>query len=223
MASIRLTEVRAGIRVACERSGRDPASVVLVAVSKTADDAGIMAAYREGQRDFGENRAGELAERAPRLPADIRWHFIGRLQGNKVRRVRPVTHLLHSLDRPELVSYWAKGAGAPPPVLVEVNIAGEAQKAGVEPEEAADLVGEASAMGLDVRGLMTMAPLVDDPEEVRPVFRELAELRAGLARRWAALTELSMGMTDDFEVAVEEGATILRIGRAIFGPFAEGR
>lgn len=223
MASVRLTEVRAGIRTACARAERDPSTIVLVAVSKAADDAEVMAAYREGQRDFGENRAGELAERAPRLPPDIRWHFIGRLQGNKVRRVRPVTHLLHSLDRPELVSYWAKGSGAPPPVLVEVNVAGEAQKAGVEPEEAADLIGEAMAMGIDVRGLMTMAPLVGDPEEVRHVFRELAELRTGLARRWPALTELSMGMTDDYGVAVEEGATILRVGRAIFGPFAEGR
>jgi pyridoxal phosphate enzyme (YggS family) len=223
MAAVRVTEVRARIARAATRVGRDPSRIVLVAVSKTAEDEGVLEAYREGQRDFGENRAAGLAERALRLPPDIRWHFVGRLQGNKVRRVRPVTHLLHSLDRPELVSYWAKGAGTPPPVLVEVNVAGEHQKAGVAPEDAADLVEEAAAIGLDVRGLMTMAPLVADPEEVRPVFRELAELRSRLAARWPGLRELSMGMTDDFEVAVEEGATILRVGRAIFGPFPEGQ
>jgi uncharacterized pyridoxal phosphate-containing UPF0001 family protein len=108
-------------------------------------------------------------------------------------------------------------------VLVEVNVAGEQQKAGVAPGDAAGLVAEAVAIGLDVRGLMTMAPLVADPEEVRPVFRELAGLRSRLAARWPGLRELSMGMTDDFEVAVEEGATILRVGRAIFGPFPEGQ
>jgi len=223
MAAVRLSGVRSRIREAAERAGRDPRGILLVAVSKTAIDDDVLAAYREGHRDFGENRAGELAERAVRLPSDIRWHFIGRLQGNKVRRVRPVTHLLHSLDRPDLVSYWAKGSGTPPPVLVEVSVAGEHQKAGVAPGEAAGLVGEAVAMGLDVRGLMTMAPLVEDPEEVRPVFRELARLRDRLAERWPGVRELSMGMTDDYEVAVEEGATILRVGRAIFGPFPEGR
>jgi pyridoxal phosphate enzyme (YggS family) len=223
MAAVRLGEVQARIAAAAARVGRDPTDIVLVAVSKTADDEAVLAAYRHGHRDFGENRASELAERAVRLPRDIRWHFIGRLQGNKVRRVRPVAHLLHSLDRTDLVSYWAKGSGAPPPVLVEVNVAGEYQKAGVEPDEAADLVGDALDMGLDVRGLMTMAPQVDDAQEVRPVFRALAGLRARIALRWPSVRELSMGMTDDYEVAVEEGATILRVGRAIFGPFPEGR
>ncbi len=218
----RLDEVWDRIGAACARVGRDPADVTLVAVSKTATDAQVLACHEAGHRDFGENRAAELAERAPRLPSDIRWHFIGRLQGNKVRRVRPVTHMLHSLDRPDLVTYWAKGPGLPPPVLVQVNAAGEDQKAGVAPDETAALVERAASLGLRVSGLMTMAPLVDDPEAVRPVFRTLARLRDTIAERHPMVTELSMGMTDDFEVAVEEGATILRVGRAIFGPFPEG-
>jgi pyridoxal phosphate enzyme (YggS family) len=223
MDPVRLTEVRERIAAAARRAGRDPSEITLVAVSKTADDAAVLDAYRAGQRDFGENRAGELAERAPRLPSDIRWHFIGRLQRNKARRVRPVTHLLHSLDRPRLVDAWAKGAGSPPPALVQVNVAGEEQKAGVTVDEAADLVDAATRMGIEVRGLMTMPPVVDDPETARPWFEALADLGARLRRDRPHLTELSMGMTDDFEVAVESGATLLRIGRAIFGPFPERR
>jgi pyridoxal phosphate enzyme (YggS family) len=219
MGALRLEAVRARVAAAAARVGRDPAGITLVAVSKTATDDQVLDAYRSGHRDFGENRAGDLVERAARLPDDIRWHFVGRLQGNKVRRVRPVAHLLHSLDRADLAGYWVKGPGMPPPVLVQVNVAGEAQKAGVEPEEAADLVDEAAGLGLDVRGLMTMPPVVADPEEARPYFRDLAALRDRLALHRPGLVELSMGMTDDFEVAVEEGATLLRVGRAIFGPF----
>lgn len=216
-------EVRDRIAAAAARAGRDPEGITLVAVSKTADDDAVLEAYRAGHRDFGENRVGELAERAPRLPSDIRWHFVGRLQTNKVRRVRPVTHLLHSLDRPRLIAPWAKGTGAPPPVLVQVNVAGEEQKAGVTVGEAAGLVDQALAMGIEVRGLMTMPPRVEDPEDARAWFEALAELRAGIARDRPGVDELSMGMTDDYEVAVEAGATLLRIGRAIFGPFPERR
>lgn len=223
MAAHRLSEVRARIAAAAEGAGRDPGRITLVAVSKTATDEQVLAAAAAGQRDFGENRAAELAERAARLPDDLRWHFVGRLQGNKVRRVRPVTHLLHSLDRADLVGYWAKGPGRPPPALVEVNVSGEAQKAGVGPDEAPALVETALAMGIEVRGLMTMAPLGDDPEEARPWFRRLAGLRDRIAAEHPGVAELSMGMTDDYEVAVQEGATILRVGRAIFGPFPEGR
>lgn len=222
MGALGLTAVRDRIATACRRAGRDPAGVQLVAVSKAASDGDILDAYADGHRDFGENRAGDLAERAGRLPGDIRWHFVGRLQGNKVRRVRPATTLLHSLDRLELVGYWVKGPGLPPPALVQVNVAGEGQKAGIDPADAEELVDEALAAGIPVEGLMTMAPLVDDPEEARPVFRALADLRDDLVRRHPTVRHLSMGMTDDFEVAVEEGATILRVGRAIFGPFPEG-
>ncbi len=144
--------------------------------------------------------------------------MVGRLQGNKVAVARPHTHLLHSLDREKLAGYWARGELPAPPVLLQVNAGGEDQKAGVAPGEAAGLMRRAVDKGLDVVGLMTMAPLVDDPELVRPVFRSLRELRDRLAVRWPQLRHLSMGMTDDYPVAVEEGATILRVGRAIFLP-----
>jgi PLP dependent protein len=212
-----LTRVRERVAAAAERSGRDPHDIVIVGVSKYAHDDAVRSAYEAGLRDFAENRAAELADRSGLLPGDARWHFVGRLQTNKVRLVRPVAHLLHSLDRPGLCAAWVKGPGAPPPVLVQVNVSGEPQKAGVAPEGAAALVETAASMGIPVVGLMTMAPLHPDPEASRPVFAELAVLRDRLRRHHAGVVELSMGMTDDFEVAVEEGATILRVGRAIFG------
>jgi hypothetical protein len=217
MAGLRLDEVRARMAAAAARAGRDAADVALVAVSKGAGADLMRAAYAAGQRDFAENRAGALAERWGELPGDARWHFIGRLQGNKVRLVRPVACLLHSLDRADLAGYWAKGPGLAPPVLVQVNVAGEPGKAGVPPAEAEALVAAAAGLGLEVRGLMTIPPVGASPEEARPWFRALAGLRRALQPRWPGLGELSMGMSDDFEVAVEEGATLLRVGRAIFG------
>jgi len=221
MVAGRLTEVRERVAAAAARVGRPPEGVRLVAVSKTALPVALRAAYDAGQRDFGENRASRLLEVVALLPGDARWHFLGRLQGNKVARVRPVTHLLHSLDRPDLAGYWVKGPGLPPPVLIQVNVAGEAAKGGGRPGEAESLVEVAAGLGIEVRGLMAIPPLPSVPEDSRPHFRELAGLRSRLAGRWPGTTELSMGMTEDFEVAVEEGATLLRIGRAIFGPFPE--
>lgn len=223
MAPHRLNEVRERIASAAARAGRSSAEITLVAVSKTADPGGLLAVYRAGQRDFGENRAAALVERSAALPGDVRWHFLGRLQGNKVPRVRPVAHLLHSLDRVELAGYWVKGPGLPPPVLVQVNVAGEAAKGGVPPAEVASLVEAATGLGIEIRGLMTIPPVPRQAEDSRVHFRALARLRDRLATRWQGLTELSMGMTEDFEVAVEEGATLLRVGRAIFGPFPESR
>jgi pyridoxal phosphate enzyme (YggS family) len=222
MASIRLSEIRERIAAAADRAGREPDDVRLVVVTKSATPEQVSEAYRQGHRDFGENRAAELVAAAAGVPEDARWHFIGRLQGNKVPRVRGITSLLHSLDRPALIRYWLKGPGAPPPVLVQVNVGDEPQKGGVAPEEARALVAEAVESGLDVRGLMAIPPPVVRPEEARPWFRGLADLAAGLRADYPHLTELSMGMTDDFEVAVAEGATILRVGRAIFGPFDDG-
>ena len=221
MAAVRLNEVAERIAAAAARVGRSPDEITLVAVSKTAGTAALQEAYRAGHRDFGENRAARLVEGAAALPPDCRWHFIGRLQGNKVARVRPVACLLHSLDRPDLAGYWVKGPGLPPPVLVQVNVAGEEAKGGVRPPEAESLVAAATGLGIEVRGLMTIPPLPQRPEDSRRHFRTLAALRERLAGRWPGLTELSMGMTEDFEVAVEEGATLLRVGRAIFGPFPE--
>jgi pyridoxal phosphate enzyme (YggS family) len=221
MVAHRLNEVTERIAAAAARAGRSPAEITLVAVSKTAGPADLLAAYRTGHRDFGENRAAHLVERAAVLPGDARWHFLGRLQGNKVARVRPVTHLLHSLDRADLAGYWVKGPGRPPPVLLQVNLAAEPAKGGVPPHEAESLLAAATGLGIEVRGLMTIPPWPERAEDSRLLFRALAALRLGLAPRWPGLTELSMGMTEDFEVAVEEGATLLRVGRAIFGPFPE--
>ncbi len=217
MVAARLRELRDRIAAAAARAGRDPGDVTLVAVGKAHPPELLAAAYEAGHRVFGENRAQELAAKAAALPADVEWHFIGPLQRNKVRLVRPVVALLESMDRPALAEAWAKGGGAPP-VLVEVNVAGETQKAGVAPAGAGGLVDRLSELGVEVRGLMAIPPLAPDPEASRPHFRALAELAARLRTGRPGLVELSMGMTDDYEVAVEEGATIVRVGRAIFGP-----
>ncbi|MBU1227582.1 MAG: YggS family pyridoxal phosphate-dependent enzyme [Actinobacteria bacterium] len=217
-----LTEIRERMMAAAGRAGRDPAAIRLVAVTKTATPEAIVAAYRGGQRDFGENRADRLAAGAALLP-DARWHMIGRLQGNKVRVVRKATALLHSLDRPELVEYWAAGDAVPPPVLIQVNVGEDPKKAGVAVGAAGRLADLAVDRGLEVRGLMTIPPLTPDPEDARVHFRALAGLRDRLREAHPTLVDLSMGMTDDFEVAIEEGATLLRVGRAIFGEFEENR
>jgi hypothetical protein len=203
---------------AAGRVGREPSSITLVAVSKSKSVPDIESVYELGHRDFGENRAQEMSEKAVRLPSDIRWHFVGALQSNKVRQVRPITHLLHSMDRESLAAAWAKGSGFPPPVLLEVNTGREAQKAGVMAEDASAMLDRLQAIGLEVRGLMAIPPVVDEAERQRPHFAALRDLRDRLARSHPQIVELSMGMTDDFEVAVEEGATLIRVGRAIFGP-----
>jgi len=202
---------------AAERVGRDPSSITLVAVSKAKSVADIEAIYGLGHRDFGENRAQEMAEKAARLPDDIRWHFVGGLQTNKARLIRPITHLLHSMDRPSLAGAWAKGSGLPPPVLLQVNTGHELQKSGVAPDDARSTLSEVLSLGLDVRGLMAIPPLSEDPEAQRPHFAMLRKLRSELAAEHPGIIELSMGMTDDFEIAIEEGSSIIRVGRAIFG------
>jgi hypothetical protein len=202
---------------AARLAGRDPSSITVVAVSKSKPVSAIEGLYELGHRDFGENRAQEMSEKAGQLPADIRWHFVGALQSNKARLVRPITYLLHSMDRESLATAWIKGNGLPPPVLVEVNTGREPQKSGVLPEDAVILIDRLTALGLVVRGLMAIPPMADDPEQQRPHFEALRRLRDGMASDHPGLVELSMGMTDDFEVAVEEGASMIRVGRAIFG------
>jgi hypothetical protein len=202
---------------AAARASREPSDITVVAVSKGRTVAEIEALHSEGHRDFGENRAGEMAEKAVQLPEDIRWHFVGSLQSNKVRAIRGSTHLLHSLDRRSLAKAWVKGIGQPPPVLIQVNIGGEEQKGGVEPERASELIGQTIDLGLDPQGLMAIPPLGTIPEDSRRFFVALRELRARLATDAHSLGQLSMGMTNDFEVAIEEGASIIRVGRAIFG------
>lgn len=209
--------IRERIAAAATRAGRDPDDVTLVAATKTVGPERITQAVAAGVVDLGENRAQELVAKAPVLAADIgapdvRWHFLGHLQRNKVRALAGLVHLWQSVDRVSLGTEIARRApGAS--VLVEVNLGGEAAKSGVEPAGLGRLVDELTALELDVRGLMAIPPQSDEP---RRRFAELAALAADLG-----LDELSMGMSQDFEAAIEEGATIVRVGRAIFG--AEAR
>lgn len=219
-----LSSVRARIAAACALAGRDPAAVTLVAVSKTVPPERVRAAYDLGVRDFGENRVEEGVPKQSELPADIRWHMIGHVQSRKARDAAGRFCLVHSVDSLKLAQRLAReaaAAGRELPVLLEVNVAGEEAKYGYTPGAPFfDEVTQILALpALRVRGLMTMAPIVADPEQARPVFAGLRALRDELAGRfpYADWHDLSMGMTDDFEVAVEEGATIVRVGRAIFG------
>ncbi|MEA2057479.1 MAG: YggS family pyridoxal phosphate-dependent enzyme [Actinomycetota bacterium] len=222
MVARQLEEVRARIARAATRAGRDPADVTLLAVSKGRDDDEVLAAYRAGQRDFGENRAAGLTERLRSdLPGDIRWHFVGTLQRRKVGIVAPVVVLLHSLDRLALARSWSTQEVASP-VLLQVNVAREPQKHGFDPDELLDSVDRVSALGISVEGLMTIPPRPEQPEDSRGWFEMLAALGERLQERHPAAVQLSMGMTDDLEVAVEAGATIVRVGRAIFEPAPAG-
>ena len=199
------------------RAGRRPEDITLVVISKGRDLRRISELYDQGVRDFGENRAQELAAKAIELPDDIRWHYVGPLQTNKVRMVRPVAHLLHSMDRIKLARMWTKNTDSPVPALAQVNIGSEPQKHGISPRSVEETVARLAEEGVELRGLMAMAPLVPNPELARPFFRRLRELSEKLRERYPAIRELSMGMTDDYEVAIEEGATIVRVGRAVFG------
>ncbi len=208
--------VRNRIARACERAGRDAASVTLVAVSKGQPVEAVRAAAEAGIRQFGENRIQEALpkiEEATASGVEATWHLVGHLQSNKAKAAAGAFAVIHSVDSARLLARLDAAAPAPRDVLLQVNVAAEAQKQGVAPDEVGALIEAArAASGLRLRGLMTIAPIAADPEDVRPVFRELR----ALAERFA-LPDLSMGMTDDFEVAIEEGATLVRVGRAIFG------
>lgn len=218
-----LNAVRASIAAACERSGRPRESVTLIAVTKYAELDWMRALYDQGIRDFGESRPQQLAERRPLFPGDVRWHLIGHLQRNKARKVLPLAHRIHSVDTVRLldaVDRLGEELSLRPDVLLEVNVSGESAKDGFSP---AALLAQWNAVAgfthLRLRGLMTMAPLTDDPEHARPVFRRLRELRDELqagAPPHVHLNELSMGMSGDFEVAIEEGATMVRVGSRLF-------
>jgi pyridoxal phosphate enzyme (YggS family) len=207
----RVAEVRERIAAAARRAGREPDDVMLIAVTKTVEPERVRALVECGIRDVGENRAQEMVSKVVAL-ADLApsWHFVGRLQSNKVRAIAPLAARIHSVDRPSLIGPLRDHAPHTP-LLVQVNVAGEAQKGGCAPEDAGALVDALRERGLRrVDGLMTVPPEGDDP---RPVFDALRELAATLG-----LAHLSMGMTDDFEVAVEHGATMVRVGRALVGP-----
>ena len=217
-----LERVRERIARAAAEAGRNPGEVKLIAVSKGRSVGLIMEAARAGQTVFGENRAQELRDKLELVDRELEWHFIGHLQRNKVNMVVGKAVLIHSLDSERLaeaVDGRARDLGISQEVLLQVNVSREESKHGMEETEVSGLLDKTLTLpGLKVRGLMTIAPLLDDREEARPYFRGLRELRDGLAEKYplADLGVLSMGMTQDFEVAVEEGANMVRIGTAIF-------
>lgn len=208
----RVAEVERRIAAAAARSGRSKESVHLVAVGKTYPLSDLLLAYAAGVRAFGENRVQEAEEKFPRLPSDAARHLIGPIQSNKVNRAVKIATVVETVDSPDLARRLDRAAaeeGKRVAVLVQVRLGGEATKSGVEPEEAAALVASVKALpALDLEGLMTIPP----PGDTRPHFAALRRLGESLSLR-----ELSMGMSDDFEAAIEEGATIVRVGSAIFG------
>ena len=221
----RLSEVRARIDAAARGAGRDPASVRLVAVSKTFPIEAVRDAYASGQRDFGENRVQEALEKIERSSdLDIRWHLLGHLQTNKAKKAAAAFAMIQAVDSVDLLRKLdaaAAESGRTPELLIEIDLAGEATKFGARPEEAPAIFEAASTCrAARVVGLMLIPPIPDTPEDARPGFRRLRELRDGWVAAGtppAMLRELSMGMSGDFEVAIQEGATIVRIGTAIFG------
>ncbi len=216
MAAGGLTRARRRVAAAAARVGRDPREVTVVVVTKNRSHDEILAVYDEGQRVFAENRADALTYRIEGgLPDDVTWHFVGSLQRRKVKVVAPLVGLLHSMDRAHLEAAWAKQSD-PPPVLLQVNLAEEPQKHGYRGDEIIAAAERLAALGVEVRGLMIIPPIPSVPEDSRRWFLGLAELGAELQTRYPAATELSMGMSDDFEVAVECGATMIRLGRTIF-------
>jgi len=225
MISDRLSQIRARMAAAAGTAGRDPSSVRLVAVSKTFPVEAVREAYAAGQREFGENRVQDgLQKIGETTDLTIRWHLLGHLQTNKARKAGPAFAMVQSVDSVELIQKLdaaAAEAGRAPELLIQVDLAGEATKFGAPPAEIPRLFEAAGACrAASVVGLMTLPPVPDTPEDARPFFRRLRELRdewlaAGVPE--SMLRELSMGMSGDFEVAIEEGATIVRVGTAIFG------
>ncbi len=219
-----LNTVETKIAAACARAGRERTDVTLIAVSKTKPVEMLTEAYDTGVRDFGENKVQEMCDKIPKLPADIRWHMIGHLQRNKVKYIIDQAALIHSVDTYRLaeeINIQAKKRGIVVPILVEVNIAGERSKFGASTEDAMLLVEEIAALeNLRIKGLMTIAPYVVDAEENRPYFRKIKQLSVDITNKNidnVSMEVLSMGMTGDYEVAIEEGATMVRVGTGIFG------
>ncbi len=219
-----LQAVEEKICKACEKSGRDREEVKLISVSKTKPISMLQEAYDLGVRTFGENKVQELTEKAEALPDDIHWHMIGHLQRNKVKSIIDKAELIHSVDSlrlAETIDREAEKKGLISQVLLEVNVAREETKFGLLPEEVDEFVENIAQFShIQVQGLMTIAPFVENPEDNRAVFRGLRKLSVDIAKKNidnVSMKELSMGMTNDYQIAVEEGATMVRVGTGIFG------
>lgn len=218
----RLAQIQARIEAACQKAGRDPSSVTLIAVSKTHPPESIDAMARLGVRDFGENKVQEAKAKVPLCSNSLRWHGIGHLQTNKARDAVALFSVIHSVDSLRLAQELQKHAENQSKriaILLEVNVSGEGTKFGLKPEEVKGAAREINGLShLELRGLMTMAPYSDEAENARPFFRRLAQVRQDLESAiGVVIPDLSMGMSGDFEVAIEEGATLVRIGTALFG------
>ena len=219
-----LSNVEERVAAACKRAGRAREEVTLIAVSKTKPVEDLQVIYNAGIRDFGENKVQELTGKIPEMPSDIEWHLIGHLQRNKVKYIVDKVKLIHSVDSYRLaeeINIQAKKKGIIVPILIEVNAANEATKFGVKLEETLQLCEEIAQLeNVHIEGLMTIAPNVVVPEENRPIFNKIKDLSVDIAAKNLDNVDmriLSMGMTNDFEVAIEEGATHVRVGTAIFG------
>ena len=224
MVKENLQEVEKKIEEACRRAGRDRSEVTLIAVSKTKPVSMLQEAYSAGIREFGENKVQEMMDKYDVLPDDIHWHMIGHLQRNKVKYLMGKAALIHSVDSLRLaeeISAQSVRHQVVTDILIEVNIAGEETKFGTDREEAISLVEEASRLpGIHICGLMTIAPFVENPEDNRTYFRQIRELSVDIAAKKIDNVDmriLSMGMTGDYEVAIEEGTTMVRVGTGIFG------
>jgi pyridoxal phosphate enzyme (YggS family) len=223
-----LMAVRGRIEAAARRADRDPGSIVLVGVSKTVDAERIMEAVTAGLQDLGENRVQEARDKAPRLPGSVRWHLVGHLQTNKVNHAARLFEVIHSIDSIEVLTRLDQAAGREGRViegLAQVDLAGEATKFGIPEDRLDALLDQAEdCASVKLRGLMILPPHEDDPGKSRPHFRRLRGILEESRRRHPRLDlrELSMGMTEDFEVAIEEGATLVRVGRALFGDRGAG-
>jgi|SRR5213594_1077046 len=218
-----LVSIRQRIAKACDRAGRDPAAVTLLAVTKAMPPEVVREAAEAGLTLFGENKVQEAKAKIPLCPDRLRWHMIGHLQSNKCRDATQLFEMIHSVDSVPLaeeIQKWADREAKSMPVLLEVNLAGESAKFGFRPDAVATALPQINSLPrVEVHGLMTLGPWTPDPEKVRPIFRQLRELKARCEQALGApLPHLSMGMSGDFEVAVEEGATIVRLGTALFGP-----
>jgi pyridoxal phosphate enzyme (YggS family) len=223
-----LETIRQRIRAACERAGRDPDSVTLLAVSKTHPPETVKTAADCGLVLFGENKVQEAKAKIPLCPGRLHWHFIGHLQSNKCRDAVELFEMIQSVDSLSLaqeINKRAEQAARRMPVLLEVNVAGEASKFGYPPERLLAELKEINALPrLEIHGLMTVPPWSPEPKDSRPHFRRLRELRErAVAVLGAPLPHLSMGMSGDFEIAIEEGATMVRVGTALFGPRAKAK